>query len=103
MPALFFDQTQIFFSSLYLAPAGLQHLANVTPVDALEMDGAVHGMGRKAPEYRPEKGCKFGLRHLTGGHREFAVLDLPRPLTWPRSRHCQGRSEKIICARSSAE
>jgi hypothetical protein len=40
------------------------------------MDGAVHGMGRKAPEYRPEKGRKFGLRHLAGGHREFAVLDL---------------------------
>jgi hypothetical protein len=51
-----------------------QHLADVTPVHADVMDGAVGGMRGKIAEDRLEEARELGFGHFACGHGELAVL-----------------------------
>ena len=55
--------------------AGLEQLADMTPVHAYEVDGAVAGYRRRHRERLRQEGDKARARELTGCHREFGVLD----------------------------
>src|SRR5947209_17544782 len=57
--------------------AGLEQLADMTPIHAHEMHGAIAG-DRRGRRQRPlEKLHKICARELTGRHRKFGVFDPP--------------------------
>jgi hypothetical protein len=58
--------------------AGLEQLADVTPIHAYEMHGAITGDRRGRRQRALEKLHEICARELTGCHRKFGVLD-PAP------------------------
>src|SRR5258707_5327319 len=58
--------------------AGLEQLANMTPIHAHEMHGAIAGDRRGRRQRAPEEFHEIRARELTGRHRKFGVLD-PSP------------------------
>ena len=63
----------------------------MAPVHALKMNRSVGRVGRKMAKYGLQERCKFGRRHLTRCHGEFAVLDRAKAADVPGNRHVVGR------------
>src|SRR5213080_1056675 len=57
--------------------AGLEQLADMTPVHAYEMHGAIAGDRRGRRQCALQELHEIRLRELTGCHRKFGVLTRP--------------------------
>src|SRR5215475_7558676 len=63
--------------------AGLEQLADMTPIHAYEMHGAIAGDPRGRRQRALEELHEIRARELTGGHRKFSVPRLIRPHARP--------------------
>ena len=63
----------------------------MAPVHALEMNCAIGRIASEVTEYSSQECCKFGLRHFSRSHGEFAVLNRTEASDVARDRYVVGR------------
>ncbi|UGY17354.1 hypothetical protein WDM22_09130 [Bradyrhizobium septentrionale] len=74
--------------------AGCEHVLDMAPIDALELDGAIGRKGSKMAEDTGKESSEFFCGHFAGGHGKFPVLDLSEPRDVARDRDVIGRVGK---------